>query len=200
MDNISFDAINNESVVPYAYTKGNSRVVVIKAGLGGDYSGYENKYLQISRILNEKYGVTVICISNPEENYPETHDADIIARVISEVGIEIPEISLVGVSNGANKGLKLAADTLTVKHLLLVNMPLMVNYHKTLKYISTAETTEITLVCSERDPSYSYVPFLELKHFPNLKIVRVPKADHQFIGMLREFIELVVGFFDFFEQ
>ena len=126
MDNISFDVINNESVVPYAYIKGNSRVVVIKAGLGGDYSGYENKYLQISRILNEKYGVTVICISNPEENYPETYDADIIASVISEVGIEIPEISLVGVSNGANKGLKLAADTLTVKHLLLVNMPLMV--------------------------------------------------------------------------
>lgn len=197
MDNMSFDVTNDECVVPYAYIKGDTRVVVIKAGLGGDYAGYENKYLQIASILNRKYGVTVICISNPGQFDHELSDTDIIACITSELGIENPDISFVGVSNGANKGLKLAANELDVKHLLLVNMPLMVNYHKTLEYISTADKTEIMLACSEFDPSYSYLPFLELKHFPNLKIVRVPKADHQFIGMLKEFIELIVGFFDF---
>lgn len=197
MENIWFDFTNDICPLPYAYIKGDKRVVVIKAGLGGNYSGYENKYLQISRILNEKYGVTVICISNPAEAGAEVRDTDVISTVLAELNIEGEELSFVGVSNGAFKGLELAANTLAIKHLLLVNMPLMVNYHKTLKYISTANATEITLACSERDPSYNYIPFLELKHFPNLKIVRVPGADHRFVGMLTEFIELVVGFFDF---
>lgn len=197
MDNMSFDVTNDECVVPYAYIKGDTRVVVIKAGLGGDYAGYENKYLQIASILNRKYGVTVICISNPEQNFEGVSDVDILAALMEEEKIKEPEIYFVGVSNGATKGLRLAAQELKIKHLLLVNMPLMVNYHKTVKYISACSETEITLVCSERDPSFNYMPFLELKHFSNLKLIRVPDADHQFTGMLREFIYLIIGYFDF---
>ena len=101
-----------------------------------------------------------------------------------------------GASDGAVKGLLLLSSGIEIKKMLLINMPLMVNFYKTVARLSSSPKTSITLVIGERDPSFSYVPFLKLKNIPNLDIKTVPGADHNFAGMLDEMIEMCVSFFD----
>lgn len=55
-DNINID---------YGIVNGNNTILFIKAGQDGSMYGYENKYLQIAKRINEKYGYTVIASSNP---------------------------------------------------------------------------------------------------------------------------------------
>ena len=51
------------------------------------------------------------------------------------------------------------------------------------------KTKKIT-VYGEKDPTYTYIPFLECNKLMNLEIIRIPDADHLFKGKLEEFIEL----------
>ena len=73
--------------------------------------------------------------------------------------------------------------------MILVNMPLMINFHKTKAYLAAIPKTEIIAVYGELDPSFRYVPFLSGK-FQNLNVLKIPKADHNFAGMRTEFIDL----------
>ena len=66
----------------------------------------------------------------------------------------------------------------------------MQNFHKTKKWINDIPTTEIITIYGDKDPSYSYIPFLECKKFENVKIVKIKNADHHFKGMMKEFIDL----------
>ena len=50
--------------------------------------------------------------------------------------------------------------------------------------------TNIVTVYGETDPSHRYIPFLETKNLPNVEIVKVDGADHNFKGMMEQFIEL----------
>ena len=192
MRDIEFDCVDSVSALPYGYVKGNGRVVLIKAGRGGDYCGYDNKYLQIAQKLNEKYGYTVICISNPVEEFSVECDREILDRVLSVEGIECDEIRLVGVSNGGIKVLQLGASSLTASRIITVNMPLMVNFYKTVDSICACKGARIVTVYGDRDPSFSYLPFLKMKDLPGVEILTVHGADHQFVGMVSEFIDMTV--------
>ena len=68
-------------------------------------------------------------------------------------------------------------------------MPLMINFHKTKRYIASAPQTEIVAIYGQLDPSFPYVPFLDGK-FGNVKVVTMQHADHNFKGMLNYFIHL----------
>ena len=57
--------LNGNDETDYGIIDGSNIIVFIKAGLLGSCYGYENKYLQIGRNLNEKYGCSVISASNP---------------------------------------------------------------------------------------------------------------------------------------
>ena len=94
------------------------------------------------------------------------------------------------VNNGCVKGLELAASGIPFTKMVLVNMPLMINFHKTVQWISTMPETNIVTVYGETDPSYRYISFLDIKKLENVEILKVPGADHNFKGMMEQFIEL----------
>jgi alpha/beta superfamily hydrolase len=183
------DFICREGKLPYGYLPGNEKVVFIKAGLGGDYIGYENKYLKIARLLHEKHGCTVVSVSNPyEKGYGVSDDSAILESMLRQLGIEHPELYLFGNSDGCRKGLALAAE-ITFRRMILVNMPLTINLHHTRRYLSLIPDTDVIAVYGERDVSYPYAAILEGKS-ERVQVVRVPDADHNFAGKTEEFIRL----------
>lgn len=190
---MKFDEINNiyyeNDIVEYGYVSGNNKVVYIKSGMGGSYQGYENKYLRIARRVNEKCGCSVVCVSNPVP-LPTVVDHTILEKLIRDHDIYNPELLFFGHSNGCIKGLELGMSGIPFSKMILVNMPLMINFHKTVQCINAMSETNIVTVYGEKDPSYRYIPFLETKNLRNVEILKVAGADHNFKGMMEKFIEL----------
>ena len=147
--------IEHESdVVEYGCVVGNNKIVYIKAGMGGNYLGYENKYLKIARKLNEKHGCSVLCVSNPTP-LPISVDQTILDAFIKDNDINNPEMFFFGHSNGCVKGLELGASGITFTRMLLVNMPLMINFHKSIEALSEISQKRVIFVYGEHDPSVS---------------------------------------------
>ena len=186
-----FDYVSQyDDRIEFGVIKGNSKIVFIKPGLGGSYLGYEEKYLKIAMRLHQNFGCSVICVSNPHDNKKHIDsDREIIEQYISDNNITHAELFYFGHSNGGIKGLELASSGISFCKMLLVNMPLMINLHKTKKYITEIPKTEIIAIYGEKDPSFSYTPFLD-GLFENVKISSFPQADHHFKGFLDEFISL----------
>ena len=186
-DHIDYGFINGNS---NSNGNGNHKIVFIKTGLGGNYVGYENKYLIMAHQLRQKYGCSVIVASNPHDGQSHvSQDRQMIEQYIADKQIRFPELYFFGNSNGGTKGLQLADAGVAFRKMILVNMPLMINFHKTKRYISEIPQTKILAVYGEKDPSYSYIPFLDGRA-ENVTVMVVPKADHNFKGMLQEFIAL----------
>ena len=191
MGEMAFDAVREgEGGLRYGFVTGGKRVALIKAGLGGDIFGDANKYLQIAHLLRGKYGFGAVVASNPEgaRNW-EASDLAALSAYAREAGIAHPEYFFFGHSNGGAKGLSLASMGVPFRRMILVNMPLMINFHRTKEYIARIPQTSILAVFGERDPSISYVPFLEGR-FENLRVLTVSGADHNFKGMADEFVGL----------
>ena len=70
------------------------------------------------------------------------------------------------------------------------NLQEIINFSRNKKIILSLSQTEIVMAFGEKDPSFNYIPFLELNKPECLTIIKVPGADHNFKGMLDEFIEL----------
>ena len=184
-----FDFLRGEGDLEYGYIPGNEKIVFIKAGLGGNYLGYENKYLRIARLLHEKYGCTVVSVSNPnDKRFGTADDVEILERMIRQNGSSAPELYLFGNSNGCQKGLSLAA-AFPFRRLVLVNMPLTINFHRTKMLLSLIPDTDVTAVYGSEDMTYPYAVLLEGKR-ENLRVIRVCGADHNFSGKTEEFIGL----------
>ncbi|MBE6845847.1 MAG: hypothetical protein E7508_09125 [Ruminococcus sp.] len=176
----------------YGIIHGNENIVFIKAGAGGSFYGYEDKYLKMARLLNSINGCTVVCASNNDKTSFERYDVKIIQDFIAET--TAPKLYYIGVSNGAVQGIMSAAEKYDFEHLLLINMPLMINYHKLMRKMEQVGT-RITFVYGEKDPSAFYVPMLQNRIKENVNIEIVPGADHQFKGMLDEFVNLGIKVF-----
>lgn len=177
-------------VTEYGIVAGGNKIVFIKCGLGGSCMGYEGKYLTMARRLYDAFGCSVIVASNPNDN--ESHvdrDRAVIERYTADAGIAHPELYFFGHSNGGTRGLELAYAGVSFTKMILVNMPLMINYHKTLRYFAAIPETEIISFYGAFDPSYAYVPYLRGK-FENLTVEVIDGADHNFRGMQDEFIGL----------
>lgn len=180
----------DDAVLDYGWIKGNEQIVYIKAGLGGDFRGYDNKYVKIAQRLNDKYGCSVVSVSNPNvKSHTFVHDKKVIEDFILAGDYNSPKLYFFGHSNGGVKGLELASSGIIFKRMILVNMPLMINFHKTIKMINSIPNTEVLTVYGEKDPSFAYLPFLHEKG-ANLMVSSVPNADHNFKGMMDEFISL----------
>ena len=129
---MNYDEIMQYDGIDYGLIKGGPRIVFIKVGLGGNCSGYENKYLKMAYRLQEKYGCSVIVASNPHDGKSHTRiDRQIIEQYIAKYEIDSPELFFFGHSNGGVKGLELTDAGVEFKKMILVNMPLMINFHKT---------------------------------------------------------------------
>ena len=178
----------SEDSTNYGVVFGNNKIVFIKAGLGGDHFGYENKYLIMAHRLHDKFGCSVIVASNPNDGKSHVEkDRLIIEQYISTNTIIEPEFFFFGHSNGGIKGLELSYSGIAFTKMILTNMPLMINFHKTKQYILGIPKTDVLLIYGEKDPSFTYVPFIKGK-FDNAEVAVVPDADHNFKGMLDEFV------------
>ena len=180
-----------QGAVEYGIAHGGPVVVFIKVGRGGDCYGFEDKYLKMAYFLREQYGCTVVCASNPV-NLPVTYptDAAFLSAYLKEQESTASRVYTVGSSNGALQTLELARSLSAVDGLLLVNMPLMINYHKTKAALRELSDRRIVGVWGERDPSAPYVRFVENLGLPNSQIEIIPNADHCFTGMTEHFLEL----------
>lgn len=195
------DRITNEDgvLLEYGVIEGNERVVIIKSGAGGSFDGYHQKYLQIAHMLHELNGCTVICLSNFSNESFERTDVDVIRKVISGIDGEV-KLYYIGNSNGSTQGLLFATRHFEFSGMLLINMPLMQNFHKTQEALARVHS-EIRLVYGERDPSYDYIPFLKIAAqketcAARVEIETVPAADHNFVGLLDTFISLATRVLD----
>ena len=178
--------------IEYGLIHGNSRIVIIKAGAGGNYIGSEEKYLKMARLLHDTHGCTVLCLSNHANDSFERGDVAVIRELIAEMGGEA-ELYYIGNSNGSTQGLLTATKYFAFQRMVLVNMPLMLNFHR-IKEALTRTDTEIRFVYGEKDPSISYVPFLRNAssmegNLARTEIVTVGGADHNFAGMTDVFIQ-----------
>ena len=182
--------------IEYGLKYGNDRVVIIKAGAGGNYIGSEEKYLKMARLLHDTYSCTVLSLSNYANDSFERGDAAVIRELIADMGGEV-ELYYIGNSNGSTQGLLTATKYFAFRRMVLVNMPLKLNFHK-IKEALTRADTEIRFVYGEKDPSISYIPFLKNAgqkegNLARAEIVTVDGADHNFAEMTDAFMELCAG-------
>lgn len=177
-------------VLRYGIKMGQGSLVFVKAGLGGDIPGYDGKYLKIAERLNEKYGCTVICASNPAEVKHHTEiDRGVIDQMTECMGSDAPRMYFFGHSNGGIKGLELTTLGVRFEKMMLVNTPLMINMFKTKAMINAILDTEVCLIYGALDPSVPYLPFFDGK-IPNVRARVFSGADHNFCGLTDEFVEL----------
>ena len=187
---MSFDYTVLHNGIEYGVARGGDEIVFMKTGLGTDKIWPDSRYAVMARHLHEKNGCSVIVATNPHDGGSHAeHDRAMLERYVSEQEIGNPAVFFFGNSNGCIKGLELTACGISFRRMVLVNMPLMINFHKTKEYIARIPQTHILAVFGERDPSISYVPFLEGR-FENLRVLTVSGADHNFKGMEDEFIGL----------
>ncbi len=179
----------------YGILRGSEQIVFIKSGRGGSHVGEEEKYLKMAHRLRNALGCSVICASNPTDSSPDVDtDRRVIESYAAESALNGFSLSLIGSSNGAYRILHLATALPQTRRVLCINMPLMINYHKSAKQIASLPTVEKTFVYGTRDPSCSYLPILEAKHYPCCRVMRVQDADHTFQGRLEDLLELVDRF------
>ena len=183
MDN-DFDAVITKEEIEYGIIRGNETIVFIKAGAGGRYRGYDDKYLKMAIELHKKDGSTVVCASNPTDELSIKYDEAILRELINEE-TKTPVLKFVGISRGAYLGIVHLSECFRFEKLLLINMPLMLNFHKTTKHL---KGKNVTFIFGSKDPSAPYVPFLR-KYCDD--VVMIEAADHKFTDMIGEFIELV---------
>ena len=176
--------------IDYGFFKGGGSVVLIKTGLGGNCMGYENKYLHMAAYLQERYHCSVIVASNPNDGREHTEaDRQAIERFAVQNGDPFSNLFFFGHSNGGVKGLALANSGVHFEKMILVNMPLMINPHKTKRYLTAIPQAKVLAVYGEHDPSFPYVPFIDGR-YDNLELLRIPEADHNFLGLADEFLHL----------
>ena len=107
---MEFDKVIKRICGDYEFTYGiifgNEKIVFIKAGAGGDYRGYCDKYLKMAISAHKRMGATVICASNPINSV--STDRRAILKCVEMLGLSSFELYLVGVSDGAYLNLLLA--------------------------------------------------------------------------------------------
>ena len=172
----------------YGIIYGNENIVFIKCGAGGTIPGYEDRYLKLAHNLHKRSGATVICSAYPypSDDFLLEYDEEIINKLITKFKSSYT-LKFIGVSRGAYIGLTYLSKRFYFTQMLLVNMPLMINYHKSIDRLSELLNTKILFVYGDQDPSVTYIPYLKLHH-NNVMIIN--GADHNFKGMLDEFVAL----------
>lgn len=104
-DKVKFDVEINKKfsdniIINYGIVNGNNTIVFIKAGQDGSLYGYQDKYIKMAKRLNQKYGCSVICSSNP---FDGRNPLDNAMEVIKDYVAQFDDYTIyyLGFSNGA---------------------------------------------------------------------------------------------------
>ena len=184
MTNLKFDKeiksnFKDIAVIEYGIVNGNNTIVFIKAGQNGSLYGYNNKYIKMARRLNEKYGCSVICSSNPfDGNNPLDNAFEVIDDYASKFNDY--KVYYLGFSNGALIGVLFGVNYPKIKRMALVNGPLMFNYNKIKEGALSFKEENITFIYGSNDPSYGYIDLLKNIDNDKIKVDVVEGEDHYF--------------------
>lgn len=119
-----------------------------------------------------------------------------IENVFDAFGIynTFDDIIFIGFSDGANIGAQQGYLIPKIKRMLLINGPLMINFHKTKSGILAFENEKIEMIYGEQDPSYKYVGLLDFIDSKFLEVDTLEGIDHNFTNALPDFEQLICGF------
>lgn len=191
-DNVLKERMGGEKI-EYGILFGNEKIVFIKVGAGGNIRGYQDKYLRMAHRIHDKIGATVICAPNPEDiEYNEQVFADKskIVDVAKELSLSDYKVYMFGTSDGAYYNFLLAKEVTETVKILCVNMS-TVDFNDAKEKLCDLSGINKILVYGDRDDEYDYVPRLESLELGNLEIIAVRGADHEFRGMVNEFINTI---------
>lgn len=156
--------------IQYGIIKGSNKIVFIKPGQDGSLIGYKDKYYNLAKYINNKYGYTVICSNNPyEAPYNPIEDAVVVINeYASKMNFEEYEVYYFGNSRGAELGARYGYLYPVIKRMLLINPPLFINFHKIQRGLLKFNNERIVFIYGSLDPSYKYVGLIDL--IGNIKI------------------------------
>ena len=195
MSQLSYDKTTSRTVVGekinYGIIYGNKKIVFIKVGADGSIRGYQDKYLKMAHRVHKRLGATIICASNPyiEHGHLETDQA-MISKVAADCGFSDYEVYFAGTSDGGYHNLLLAQRVPQTVKLLGINASLM-DEDDFLEKLQAIPYITKCLVYGTKDDAKQFVPVLQALESENLEIITVEGADHEFTGMVEEFISLI---------
>ena len=168
--------------IDFGVLKGNSDIVVIKTGYGGTANGYNDKYLEIANSIRDKYGYTVISISNPStiRNFRKKQMqmlVDVIDDYIHEMNFESFSVRYIGVSNGAVSGIQYGEMLRGLRSMLCISTPLAFFLKVINENIENVKVM-LSMVFPSLDKNY-YKYFKKLKQC-NAVISVIEGQDHSF--------------------
>ena len=177
--------------IEYGIIDGNNTIVYIKAGMEGSCYGYENKYVRIGRLLNEKHGCSIVSSSNPLGLHTDfSAEMTFIRDYALKHNLEDYKVYYLGHSNGAALGIINAWHFSEIKRLVCINAPLMMNPHQLVQGIKEFNGEKMSLVYGSKDPSFDMVKLYSELESEKIDFISVKNADHNFTGNLDFFIEL----------
>ena len=181
----------NNKEIEYGIIDGNKTIVFIKAGMEGSCYGYENKYVKIGRLLNEKHGCSIISSSNPLGYHTDfAAEMDFIRDYAKQQNMKDSQVYFVGHSNGAALGIINACKFPEIKKLVCMNAPLMMKPQLLIHGIKEFSGEKMNLVYGSKDASFNMVKLYSELESDKIDFVRIHGADHNFTGCLDLFIEL----------
>ena len=138
----------------FGIIQGEKYLVFIKTGKGGSIEGFKNKYLNICDFLFKKYGYTFVVAANPKDSVCDLEEE--IKCIIKYIG-DYKEIFFVGISNGASIGAAQCRKIEKIKNAVLINAPLMINFHKIKEGAKKFRGDSMYFLYGEEDPSFRYI-------------------------------------------
>ncbi len=179
--------------VNFGVMEGNNGLLIIKTGSGGTIYGHENKYLTLAKKIQSQYSFGVIVSDNPVELFAADNMA--VTMLVAKKYWEdnsLEKAYYFGVSKGAQYGAMYAYQYDWVTKWLLLNMPLMINWHRSRAGLEKLLPTQrMTMLWGDRDPSYKYIELIDTIKGKNITKVILPGVDHMLSGVAEEFVKLL---------
>ena len=177
------------AIIDYGIVEGNNIIVFIKTGQNGSLYGYQNKYIKMAKRLNQKYGCSVICSSNPFDGNNPLDNAMVIIEYYAK-RFDDYKIYYLGYSNGALIGAWFGVKYPKIKRMALVNGPLMYNLHKTKEGALSFKGESINFIYGEHDQSIGYIELLKSIENDKIKVFIEEGQDHHFSKSEEDFQQI----------
>ena len=186
---IDFDLLLYNQI---AIVKGSTTMLFIKGGSGSTYHGYNNKYLDIARTINQKYGLTVAVSSNKLFSVIDLKEE--LQSVFTALNTH-HQVLFAGVSSGAVAAIEQSPDIYDLQNILLINPPITISLPKIKRSLEAKKEACFNFVFGSNDPTYRFLPLLDnVKSQSTINLKIVEGADHNFKGMEKEFKGLFINF------
>ena len=144
-------------------------MLFIKWGSGSPYYGYNNKYLDIARTINQKYGLTVAVSSNKLFSVIDLKAE--LQSVFTALNAHY-QVLFAGVSSGAVAAIEQSPDIYALQKLLLINPPFTVSLPKVRNHLKQRKMLPLTLYSDQMilpTDFYLYLTTLNLNQQSTLR-------------------------------